>query len=233
LIQGARQPYIRAFNRSFYEGALLKKLCLLVAALMTISSGQAYADAAGAEKFVDSMAQKAIGFLGDEALSQEQRKKEFNTLLQHHFDLDTIGRFALGRYWAQATPAQQKEYLRLFNKMVIEVYSRRFDEYKGQDVQVKGSRADGEKDMIVKSVIVPDEGAEVSVDWRVRNKGGSYKIIDVIVEGVSMAVTQRSDFASVIQRGGGKIDVLIEHLKSGKAPAQAAKAQEASEKKGE
>lgn len=167
----------------------------------------------GAKSFIDSMAQRGINFLADPNISQEQRKGEFRKLLQSSFDTATIGKFALGTYWRTATPAQQGEYLKLFNSMIVEVYSKRFDEYKGQKVEVRGARADN-TDVIVNSVIVPQGGGDqVSVDWRVRKKGGQYKIIDVIVEGVSMAVTQRSDFASVIQRGGGSVDVLINHLR--------------------
>ncbi|MEC7028100.1 MAG: ABC transporter substrate-binding protein, partial [Pseudomonadota bacterium] len=74
-------------------------------------------------------------------------------------------------------------------------------------------RADGEKDTIVTSFIIPDQGSEIQIDWRVRYKDGKYKVIDIIVEGVSMSVTQRSDFSSVIQRGGGNVQVLIDHLR--------------------
>jgi phospholipid transport system substrate-binding protein len=63
-------------------------------------------------------------------------------------------------------------------------------------------------------VIVSPEGKPpVKVDWRVRNKDGRYKIVDVLVEGVSMSLTQRSDFSSVIQAGGGDVQVLLNHLK--------------------
>ena len=78
---------------------------------------------------------------------------------------------------------------------------------------VSGFRDDGKKDILVNSYIVPKGGSKVKVDWRVREKNGKMKIIDVIIEGVSMSLTQRSDFSSVIQRGGGKIEVLLEHLR--------------------
>ena len=71
-----------------------------------------------------------------------------------------------------------------------------------------------EKDTIVKSKIIsPKSNNDVPVEWRVRKKGNQYKVIDVLVAGVSMSVTQRSDFSSVIQRGGGDVSVLINHLK--------------------
>ncbi len=98
--------------------------------------------------------------------------------------------------------------------MIVEVYARRFSEYDGQKLEVRSSRRENEKDVIVSSVIADASGGqEIKVDWRLRNKGGKYRVIDVIVEGVSMALTQRSDFSSVIQRGGGNASVLLDHLR--------------------
>jgi phospholipid transport system substrate-binding protein len=167
----------------------------------------------GAKNFIASMGDRGINFLGDTTLSMEAKKAEFKSLLNESFDMATIGRFALGLYWKSATPAQQVEYQKLFNTMIVKVYSQRFSDYKGQKFEVRGARKEGDKDSIVSSFIVPPDGPEVKVDWRVRNKGGAYKVVDIMVEGVSMSQTQRADFASVIQRGGGKIDVLLDHLR--------------------
>ncbi len=169
---------------------------------------------AGAEAFINSMAQRAIDFLADEELTPDQRTAKFKKLLQTSFDMKTIGRFALGRYWRTSNEKQRAEYLKLFEKMVIDVYSQRFGEYKGQKVEVRGGRKDGSTDSIISSFILPTNGGqEIEVEWRVRYKNNRYKVIDVIVEGVSMGVTQRSDFASVIQRGGGELKVLLAHLR--------------------
>lgn len=169
--------------------------------------------AEGAKDFVNSLGARGINFLGNQSMSQDAKKTEFAKLLNDTFDMNTIGRFALGTYWKSATPAQQAEYQRLFRNMIIKVYSKRFSDYKGQQFVVKSARQESEKDSIVSSLIVPGDGPEVKVDWRVRNKGGSYKIVDIVVEGVSMSQTQRADFASVIQRGGGDINVLLDELR--------------------
>lgn len=166
-----------------------------------------------AQDFIDEMGSSAISFLGQTSLSKSQKQKEFRKLLKSSFDMPAIGRFALGRHWRTATPAQQSEYQKLFESMIVDVYSSRFGEYNGEKFSVGGSRADGKKDILVNSSIVPNGGSKIKVDWRVREKNGQMKIIDVVIEGVSMALTQRSDFSSVIQRGGGKIDALLEHLR--------------------
>jgi phospholipid transport system substrate-binding protein len=166
----------------------------------------------GAKNFISSMGDRGINFLGNEGMSVEAKKSEFRQLLNDSFDMNTIGRFSLGSYWNKATQAEQQEYLKLFNTMIVKVYSKRFSDYKGQKFEVRSSRPEG-KDTMVTSFIIPPDGPQVQVDWRVRNKGGSYKVVDIIVEGVSMSQTQRADFASVIQRGGGKVDTLLQHLR--------------------
>lgn len=168
---------------------------------------------AGAKSFIDKMAHRALGFLADSGMTQDQKRREFGKLLQDSFDMDTIGRFTLGRYWRVSTKQQRDEYLRLFKVMVVNVYSSRFKEYTGQRFEVRGARQDGDKDAVVSSFLIPQEGPEIQIDWRVRRKDGRYKVVDVLVEGVSMSVTQRSDFAAVIQRGGGDVQVLISYLK--------------------
>lgn len=168
----------------------------------------------GAENFVDSMARRALDFLGNAQQTPTQKTESFRRLLEDNYDMETIGRFTLGRYWKAATPQQRAEYQKLFKKRIVEMYSRRFSEYKGQKFEVRNSRPDGETDIIVNSSIIPADGTpEIAVEWRVRYKDSRYRVVDVIVEGVSMSVTQRSDFSSVIQQGGGDIQALLNHLK--------------------
>jgi phospholipid transport system substrate-binding protein len=178
--------------------------------LVTVSDAK-FSD--GAKSFVQSVTDRGIGFLGSSDLSHDQRKAEFSKLLSDSFDMKTIARFSLGRYWKSASKDQQKEYLNLFEKMIIEVYSQRFSDYQGEKIEVNQVRQETERDVLVTTFIVPASGPEIQVDWRVRYKNGDYKIVDIVVEGVSMALTQRADFASVIQRGGGQMDVLLAHLR--------------------
>lgn len=188
------------------------------------SASQAGASERGAFDFIKTTTDRGLKFLSDPNTTKAEKSSDFRKLLDASFDLDTIGRFALGRYWNAATDAQKKEYLGLFRKMVVDVYSNRFEEYKGQKVEVRSFRSIGNQDTLVSSFLVPTNGGEeVQVDWRVRNKGGSYKIVDVLVAGVSMSVTQRSEFSSVIQRGGGNVDALITQLKTGNASTPAKK----------
>ena len=166
-----------------------------------------------AQDFINKMGDEVVSILGDASLSKAQKTEEFRKLLNSKFDMATIGRFAMGRHWRSASKAQQSEYQKLFKDMIVNVYSSRFSEYNGEGFDVVSARADGKKDFLVSSYIVPASGSKIKVDWRLRDRSGQFKIIDVIIEGVSMSLTQRSDFSSVIQRGGGDVDVLLGHLR--------------------
>ena len=167
----------------------------------------------GAETFITKLADDGIGFLADETITTAKQKAAFRKLLNRNFDLNTIARFSLGRHWRTANKAQRDEYVSLFKDMIVDVYSQRFSDYEGQTLTVSGSRKEGERDILVHSLLEQDAGPDVKVDWRVRKRDGRYKVVDVIVEGVSMALTQRSDFSSVVQRGGGKMEALLAHLR--------------------
>lgn len=182
------------------------------ALLSTVAENDQKAEQAVA--FIQSLVDEGISFLTSTNLDEAKRKEAFEKLLSTKFDLKTIARFSLGKYWRQTPEKQKNEYIKLFESMIIDVYSNRFSDYDGQELNVKDARPEGKYDYIVHSMLIPAEGPQIRVDWRVRTKNGQTKVIDIIVEGVSMALTQRSDFASVIQRGGGDVSVLLEHLRN-------------------
>jgi phospholipid transport system substrate-binding protein len=196
----------------------IKHIFLKLIAVAMLVPSMAIAQPSNTEQaafdFVKATAEKGLTFLSRPNSTEAEKAAEFKTLLNNSFDMDSIAKFSLGRYWNTANPAQQKEYVALFKKMIVNVYTQRFGDYKGQKFEIKSARPVGNGDVLVMSQIIPTDGGDsIQVDWRVRNKAGTFKIVDVLVAGVSMSVTQRSDFSSVIQRGGGTIDVLINHLK--------------------
>lgn len=165
-------------------------------------------------KFIQDLGDKALSILADKNNTADQRNVKFRQMMRDSFDLTTIGRFVLGRNWLAATPEQQKEYMHLFEELVVKTYSDRFALYTGEGFRVKAARPEGERDFIVNSEIThPDGSPSTSIDWRLRQKDGKLGIIDVVVEGVSMSVTQRQEYASVIERNGGNIDGLLDVMR--------------------
>ncbi len=170
----------------------------------------AIGNAAAAQATIEKLGATAMNALKDASMTDDKKKALFVSVLGQNFDMDRIARFAAGKYWRQATPEQQAEYQRLYRDMVINVYTSRFKNYAGQEFTVTGSRQDDSGDAVVTSRVT-GKGAPINVDWRVRDG----KVIDVMVEGVSMAVTQRNDFAGVIQQGGGTFTALTDYLRKG------------------
>lgn len=175
------------------------------------SAGQS---AVKAEEFITSLADQAIKALTTSEISREERETRFRTMLNENFAINTIARWVLGRHWKKATQEQQDEYLKLFEKLLVVTYVDRFKQYSGENLKVVKSLANSANDAMVFSQIVREGTQPVNVDWRVRaSDNETYKIIDVMVEGVSMGQTQRSEFASVIRQNGGEVEGLLAVLR--------------------
>lgn len=197
---------------------LTRRSFIACAALLALGSWvvpPAFAQSAdkGAVAFIQTLGNETIATFADKSLSRQQAVDRFKALLNKGFDVPYIGRWVLGRYWNQANPQEQQEYQRLFEQLVVETYANRFVDYSGETFKITGSTPAGDSDTMVSTQVVRASGPPINVEWRVRSRDGSHKIIDVVVEGVSMGVTQRSEFASVIQSNGGRIAGLIDALR--------------------
>ncbi len=169
----------------------------------------------GAQVFIEGLAEEAVSALTAEGVTREERITRFGQLFNHNFDVQTIGKWVLGRYWRSATDAEKEAYLKLFEEYVVITYVERFDQYSGEKLQVVKSLAEPGKDALVFSQIKrPSGGEAIRVDWRVRSNADVYKIIDVYVEGISMSQTQRKEFTSVIRANGGTVSGLMDVLRT-------------------
>ena len=182
---------------------------LFAVALAFVAAPAGAADAnPAASSFMQSLGSKAIKELTDPSLPQSERQARFRALLDEHFDMPAIAKFTLGRYWRTATDAQRAEFHQLFEAFIVQSYSTRFAEYHGESFEVAGSTTDESGVIVVHSKINMPSSEDIRVDWHLRAADGSFAIVDIVVEGVSMAVTQRSEFASVIQSRGGVAGLL-------------------------
>ncbi|MCE2509939.1 MAG: ABC transporter substrate-binding protein [Alphaproteobacteria bacterium] len=170
-------------------------------------------DTERARNFVGGLAQTAIHNLTEPDLEDAILQARFRKLFREHFDLQTITRFVLGRYWNEATEAQKKEFQTLLEDYIVLANSGRFKGYAGEIFEVNDVREHGDKDAIVYTRIVRNTAAPVRIDWRVRQPNSDVKIIDVAIEGLSMVLTHRNEFAAVIQRSTNGIDGLLETLR--------------------
>jgi phospholipid transport system substrate-binding protein len=149
------------------------------------------------------------------------RQERFRQLFHADFDSAGIARFVLGRYWRDASEEEQKDFVKLFEDYVVFVYTARLSNFGGQDFKIRGSRSDGDGVVVLTDVFSPGGSSPLKIDWRLVSDNGAYKINDVIVEGVSMLVTQRSEFASIVQRNGGQVRGLLAMMREKTATASA------------
>ena len=162
--------------------------------------------------FIQELGSDAVKELTDQAIPQSEREVRFRRLLIDRFDMAGISKFVLGRYWRSTNEAQRAEFQRLFVEFIVNSYSARFSDYLGEGVKVMGSSAQDDGTILVRSTVDMPSSEDIRVDWRLRRAEGKFVIVDMIVEGVSMEVTQRSQFASMIQDHG--VDGLIEALRT-------------------
>lgn len=196
--------------------SLLATLFVLVAARSW--AGPPIVNPTDAAAFMNQLWDRAVEVLNKKS-DPAVRQARFRELFHDDFDAPGIARFVLGRYWRNASEEEQQEFIKLFEDYVVLVYTARLSNFGGQTFKVRGSRSDGDGVIVSTDVISPGAGAPLKIDWRLVNGNGGYKISDVIVEGVSMMVTQRSEFASIVQRNGGQLRGLLTMMRDKMASA--------------
>ena len=193
-------------NRILHAVVLIVGLCM---AQGTATQSNAGSNDPG--QFIEQLASQAIKVLSSPNGSLQERENKFRDLLRDDFAMEQIGQFVAGAYWRRMSDEQRQTYLKLFSEWVLKTYSIRLGGYSGEQFQVIKSTPAGARDVIVHTRIKKSGGGGFDANWRVRDENGRYKIIDIYVEGVSMVITQRSEFDSVFRRNG--IDGLISMLR--------------------
>jgi len=183
-------------------------------ALLALASWQgvrAEPSADAARTLIETVGEDVLVILRDASLGDQQKFDRLVELLDGPIDLDLVARLILGRHWRTASEAQRAEYLDLFRAFALHTLASRLDVYGGQDFEIIGAKVVGRQDALVSTRILSD-GPPLAVDWRVRELDDqSLVAIDVIVAGVSLIVTQRSEFGAVIERQG--LDGLLAELR--------------------
>jgi phospholipid transport system substrate-binding protein len=191
---------------------VLIAVCCAIIGIGILVPSRPAAAAADPAAVVTNLGNQALQVLGKN-VNPNVRVTRFRQLFVEDFDVPRIAHFVLGRYWRVATPQQQQQFIRLFTDYIAMVYANRLAEYSGENLKVTGSRPAPDGSLVSSEIVRPNGAPPAQVEWLLTHSGGTYKISDVIVEGVSMAVTQRSEFAAVIQRDGGQLQGLISALR--------------------
>ncbi len=204
---------------SFGRRQLMFASVTLLSALLPGRAARALPSAAAAEVVVQRLVEQVWQLLAERGESPEIDRDHLLSVLDQGTDLSLLGRLVLGRYWRDASPGQRGEYLQLFRRYMLQTFIQRLRQYAGTDMshpgerfQIIASRPVGERDILVQSRVAPPTSQPLRVDWRLRERPGEPVIIDLIVEGISLLVTQRSEFAAVLERGG--VEGLLAELRA-------------------
>jgi phospholipid transport system substrate-binding protein len=187
---------------------------LFSVALLLSFNAHAAVDLEAAEVFIKKITNQGIEELINSNVSATEKQERFTKLFNEDLDLDFIGKFVLGRYWRTANAKQRSEFIDVYRKLNIQTWSARFDEFKGKHFEFDGVENSKSADQVFVNTKVPmEEGAPAIVKWRVKETNGKMKVVDIIIENVSLAQTSRSEYTAYIKNSPNGIDGLIQDLK--------------------
>jgi len=186
----------------------LAALPLLVLPLVAAAPLAAATDLAPrAAKFIEARGSDVIAIVNGPGSVEEKREK-VAAILRDSVDVRGLAQFVLGRHWRTATEPQRREYLSLFEQVLVRNLSSRFGELTGVTFTVARNQMVSEEEAVVSTVVTRPNNPAVTLDWRVAEVGGKPKIVDVVAEGTSLRITQRSEYGAVVQRSGGMDGLL-------------------------
>jgi phospholipid transport system substrate-binding protein len=181
-------------------------------AVPLVTSRATFAQSADkAAAFVKTTGDKLVAVVNGPGSASDKRA-QMTQIINSAVDVDGVGQFCLGRYWRQASAQQQKEYLQLFHEVLVTNITSKLGEYKGVNFVMGRSRAQDEQAIISTTVNRPNN-PPTAVDWVISNPNTEPKIVDVVAEGTSLRLTQRSDYASYLVHNNNNVDALISAMK--------------------
>lgn len=194
----------------------------LLAALSLLLAVPAFAQELGPEELVRKVTQEILDAIrSDKELAAGDKQKALRLAEEKILplvDFEEATRLAVGRGWAQASPEQRKALVGEFRAMLVRTYSNAIGAYGGQTMKVLPVRMKpGDTDVTVRNQFIRPGGKPVLVDYSMRKTGEGWKIYDIVVEGISLVLTYRSEFDVVVKQDG--IDGLIKRLAQKNTPA--------------
>lgn len=183
------------------------------AAFLTFGGSARALDEDRAMSFITDVVERLITLIqADQSVANKQAA--FRMLLEDTAAMPEIARYALGRPWRELSDAERVEYDDLFATYISRNYVQRFDDYAGENVQVTSAVDEGQKGVFVDSEVRRPGAEPLTVEWRVIERDGRPQIVDIYVEGVSLLVTQREEFNSLMDRNGGDVRKFISELRT-------------------
>jgi phospholipid transport system substrate-binding protein len=187
-------------------------------------SSQVAALAAGAEDgesspraVVEQTVVQVLGVLRQAELTREQKIEQIREVVYTRFDFGVVSRLVLAKNWKRLNPQQRKDFVREFKIFLAREYGSRFEGYDDESVEILGERTEPRGDVTVRTRIVGGDFDTANVDYRLRSRDADWRVIDVVIEGISLVSNWRDQFREVL-RGPKGPERLLEQLRNKNAP---------------
>ena len=142
--------------------------------------------------------------------TNEEREAFFHEKFTTHLDLKNIAKQVLGVYWKKATDQEKQDFITAFTDLITKTWTDRFGLYQGQEIVFQGTRNAPRNQIYVDSQIT--DNPPIEVIWRLRQKDDTYKIMDIVVENVTMVISYQKEYTTFLQQHQGSIQTLIDEL---------------------
>ena len=193
----------------------LGSLTAAVSWLGSPASAQSATERASA--FVKSTGDKLVAVVNGPG-SPRDKRTNLTQIIEQAVAVDEVARFCLGRFWRSASPEQQKRYTELFHQVLVTNITAKLGEYQGVRFTM-GRAQQRDEDAVVSTVVERPNNPPTNVDWIISDPADHPKIIDVVAEGTSLRLTQRSDYASYLSHNNNNVDALISAMQQQVAQA--------------
>lgn len=187
---------------------------MMVIAISITAIGRSAHAASDPADFLEGYGDRAIAVLGDSGQSEDARERAFRDLLAEGFDLESISAFVLTTYWRQASEDQRTRFIDAFTSVLSARFLPLFNGAESDSFAIETTRNIGGRDDLfsVETVLIGDKGRRINTSWRIKKAGDGFRILDVAVEGASMAHTFRDEYRSYVRRSDQGLDGLIQQL---------------------
>lgn len=203
--------------RFFSRSAALAAICL------TLSMPAPGRAAETPQQVVKSLTDDVIAVLADKGASADQKRAKIQEIVKQHTDFETMARLILARNWKGVDDAKKQQFIEEFREHLSVTYGNNVESYHDEKVQIFGDRDEGRGDWTVQTKILrPGGGADILVDYRLRQANSDWKVIDMVIERVSLVSNFRSQFQDMMASGG--IDKVLTVLREKNAAGQPLKA---------
>lgn len=188
----------------------MKKLLIVLNLIFITTSAFAAGQTSEVEKYVDNLVTESIGILENGKLSTEDKTKKIKSKLQENLDFKWMAKFTLGRAVKTLPKKNVDRFVKAYSDYLISTYARGLKEYRGQTVEIKSYNDLGNNFFIVKTHVIGHTDNAIHVDYLTRKVNGTFKVRDIITEGISLVNSQRSEYAGAIENNG--LEDLIQQL---------------------